>query len=203
MFNTVCFKSGRQYSIAGESSAEQLLTGEAQRCKFGACFASATEKRDHFHSHPGSPCTLKGCIFAVLLPTLWGQHVTTVTSQQLPLGLQKNLLQMRPTPCLSTKGKLLKHTTSAHAEEKDFPQKRSTFPQKSVVACTRHLLLAPLHFQLLNNHSKFCYVYITHSPNFLLPGKSLLQLPKGNLQSQCVEECKPRPLIEAHLLSPG
>lgn len=82
-------------------------------------------------------------------------------------------------------------------------QEGSTFPQKSVVVCTEHLLLAPLHFQLLKNCSEFCYVYITRSPNFLLPGKSLLQLPKGDLQCQRIEECKQQLLAEACFLSPG
>lgn len=112
-------------------------------------------------------------------------------------GAPENLFQRRPTPVLITLGKHHKHAPSARAKEEHFLQKRKTFSRKSGVVCTKHLLLAPLHFQLLNNRSNFCYVYITHSPNFLLPGKSLLRLPQENLQCQCIEECKPRPLTEA------
>lgn len=88
-------------------------------------------------------------------------------------------------------GKHCKCAPSARAEEQRFLQERSTFSKKSGAVCTKHLLLAPLHFQLLNNRSNFCYVYITRSPSFLLPGKSLLQLLKENLQRQCIEEHEP------------
>lgn len=150
---------------------------------------------DHCHSHAAALALSAGASLQHCYPPCGDS--TTVASQQLPLGLQKTSSR-GDLPRLTSQGGHPKHTPSAHAKEEHpstkggkLSPKEERFPQKAGVVSTKHLLLAPLRFQLLSNCSTFCYVYITRSPSFPLPGKSSLWLPKENLLCQCTEERRP------------
>lgn len=121
MFNTVCFKSGRQYPIAGQSSCRQ-----ARPKGTNLMYALPPPLKRYRPLTAATPAALAHLQRVHLCSAVTHPAVTTLhrrDNSAASTGAPENLLQRRPTPVSITMGKHHKHAPSARTKEERFLQK--------------------------------------------------------------------------------